>query len=149
MSDIWSTETSSQTGWTQPAESETNAGPEKWNSAPASAPNSQIAVGCSCDYSSFICIQPTAVDRVRVKMGLIFFGEDWSRDSLDDAIELFDKTMAEDKAILVELARGLKSRHHRVGPLAPADFEGPICDFYRYMNRIFASVTSEKDASSA
>jgi len=98
-----------------------------------------FAVGCSSDYSSFICIQPTAVNRVRVKMGLIFFGEDWSRDSLDGAIELFQKTMAEDKAILVELARGLKSRHHRAGPLAPADFEGPICDFYRYMNRIFAS----------
>ena len=97
-----------------------------------------FAVGCSSDYSSFICLQPATVDSVRVKMGLIFFGEDWPRDALDGAIELFHKTMAEDKAILVELARGLRSRHHRAGPLAPADFEGPISDFYRYMNRVLA-----------
>ena len=97
-----------------------------------------FAVGCSGDYSSFICLQPATVDSVRVKMGLIFFGEDWPRDALDGAIELFHKTMAEDKAILVELARGLRSRHHRAGPLAPADFEGPISDFYRYMNRVLA-----------
>ena len=97
-----------------------------------------FAVGCSSDYSSFICLQPATVDSVRVKMGLIFFGEDWPRDALDGASELFHKTMAEDKAILVELARGLRSRHHRAGPLAPADFEGPISDFYRYMNRVLA-----------
>ena len=33
-----------------------------------------LAVGCASDYSSFICIQPESVDRVRVKQGLIFFG---------------------------------------------------------------------------
>jgi phenylpropionate dioxygenase-like ring-hydroxylating dioxygenase large terminal subunit len=94
-----------------------------------------FAVGCSGDYSSFICFQPVAVDRVRVKMGLIFFGTDWPQSTVDWAIELFHKTMAEDKTVLVDLARGLRSRHHRAGPLAPADFEGTIVDFYKYMGR--------------
>ena len=94
-----------------------------------------LAVGCAGDYSSFICIQPEAADRVRVKLGLIFFGPDWPQSRVDWAVDLFQKTMAEDKTILVDLARGLKSRHYRNGPLAPANFEGPILDFYRYMNR--------------
>jgi phenylpropionate dioxygenase-like ring-hydroxylating dioxygenase large terminal subunit len=92
-----------------------------------------FAVGCAADYSSFICLQPEAVDRVRVKMGLILFGPDWPEDAVARAVELFQQTMAEDKAVLLDLARGLRSRHHRPGPLAPADFEGPILDFYRYM----------------
>jgi phenylpropionate dioxygenase-like ring-hydroxylating dioxygenase large terminal subunit len=94
-----------------------------------------FAVGCASDYSSFICLQPAAVDRVRVKMGLIFFGPDWPQETVDAAVALFQKTMAEDKAVLVDMARGLQSRHHAPGPLAPADFEGPLLDFYRYMGR--------------
>ena len=94
-----------------------------------------LAVGCSSDYSSFICIQPELVDRVRVKLGLIFFGPDWPQSTVDWAVDLFQKTMAEDKIVLVDLARGLRSRHHQTGPLAPADYEGPIWDFYKYMNR--------------
>ncbi len=94
-----------------------------------------FGVGCSSDYSSFICVQPETVERARVKMGLIFFGDDWPQSAVDRAIELFDKTMAEDKAILVGLNEGLKSRHYETGPLAPRDFEGPIWDFYRYIAR--------------
>ena len=33
------------------------------------------------------------------------------------------------------LQQGLKSRHFNGGPLATADHEGPILDFYRYMAR--------------
>ena len=94
-----------------------------------------LAVGCAGDYSSFLCIQPETVDRVRVKIGLIFFGSNWPQSGVDWAVDLFQKTMAEDKTVLVELARGLKSRHYHSGPMGPADCEGPIWDFYRYMNR--------------
>jgi hypothetical protein len=41
--------------------------------------------------------------------------------------------MAEDKAVLIRLMRGLNSHHHWPGPLAPADLEGPVLDFYRYI----------------
>lgn len=109
-----------------------------------------FAVGCASDYSSFICIQPESIDRVRVKQGLIFFGPDWPQATVDWAVDLFQKTMAEDKAVLVSLAAGLKSRHYEPGPLAPADCEGPIWDFYGYMNRrVGAALAAAAAARSA
>jgi phenylpropionate dioxygenase-like ring-hydroxylating dioxygenase large terminal subunit len=91
--------------------------------------------GCAGDYSSFLCVQPETVDRVRVKLGLIFYGENWPRETVDVAVKLFNDTMAEDKQVLVDMMRGMASHHHQAGPLAPADFEGPVLDFYRYYNR--------------
>jgi hypothetical protein len=94
-----------------------------------------LVVGCAGDYSSFLCIQPDAVDRVRVKMGLIFFGADWPKDRVDWAVDLFQRTMEEDKAVLLRLMQGLNSRFHQPGPLARADLEGPTWDFYKYLHR--------------
>lgn len=94
-----------------------------------------LVVGCAGDYSSFLCIQPEAIDRVRVKMGLVFFGQDWPQDRVDWAVELFKRTMSEDKTVLRTLVQGLSSMHYRPGPLARADYEGPTLDFYRYLHR--------------
>ncbi|MBS0577747.1 MAG: aromatic ring-hydroxylating dioxygenase subunit alpha [Proteobacteria bacterium] len=94
-----------------------------------------FAVGCAADYSSFMCIQPESVDRVRMKLGLIFYGSEWPPESVTRAVELYQQTMAEDKTILVGLAQGLRSRHYERGPLAGAALEGPVWDFYRYLNR--------------
>ncbi len=102
-----------------------------------------LAVGGAGDYSSFLCIQPEAVDRVRVKLGLIFFGETWQQPQVDRAVELFQDTMQEDKDVLVNLQRGQNSRFHEVGPLAPADFEGPIWDFYQYLGRMLGPTLSK------
>ena len=98
-----------------------------------------LVVGCASDYSSFLCLQPETVDRVRVKMGLIFFGADWPPEKVDWAVQLFQRTMAEDKAVLLRLMRGLRSRHYQPGPLAPADFEGSVCDFYTYLHKKLGS----------
>jgi len=109
-----------------------------------------LVVGCAGDYSSFLCIQPESVDRVRVKMGLVFFGADWPKDRIDWAVDLFQRTMAEDKAVLVQLMRGLNSRFHRPGPLARADLEGPTWDFYKYLHRrLGAAMTSTSSALSS
>jgi phenylpropionate dioxygenase-like ring-hydroxylating dioxygenase large terminal subunit len=94
-----------------------------------------LVVGCAGDYSSFLCIQPDAVDRVRVKMGLVFFGDHWPKERIDWAVDLFQRTMGEDKAVLVQLMQGLNSRYQRPGPLARADYEGPTWDFYKYLHR--------------
>lgn len=91
--------------------------------------------GCGGDYSSFICVQPETADRVRAKMGLIFYGDEWPQSAIDRAVDLFNETMTEDKAILVDLMCGMASRDHQRGPLAPADFEGNVLDFYRYYSR--------------
>ena len=94
-----------------------------------------LVVGGASDYSSFISLQPESAGRVRAKMGLIFYGDDWPQGAIDQAVELFQKTMAEDKEVLAALKRGLDSRHYAEGPLAPADYEGPIWDFYQYLAR--------------
>ncbi len=94
-----------------------------------------LVVGCAADYSSFICLQPEAIDRVRAKIGLIFFGSDWTQEVVDRAVDLFKLTMAEDKTVLVNLRRGLTSQFYENGPLAAADLEGSVVDFYRYMGR--------------
>ena len=91
--------------------------------------------GCGGDYSSFICVQPESTDRVRAKLGLIFYGDVWPQSAVDHAVKLFNETMAEDKTVLVDLMRGMQSEHHARGPLAPADFEGPVLDFYRFYSR--------------
>lgn len=94
-----------------------------------------LVSGCSGDYSSFICVQPEAVDRVRVKMGLMFFGDTWQQSDVDYAVKLFHGYMAEDKEVLANMVRGHASRHYSRGPLAPADFEGPVLDFYRFYSK--------------
>ena len=94
-----------------------------------------LVSGCGGDYSSFICVQPESIDRVRAKLGLIFYGEGWTKERVDHAVDLFNATMAEDKTVLVDLMRGMASKHHARGPLAPADFEGPVLDFYRYYSK--------------
>jgi choline monooxygenase len=82
-----------------------------------------------------------------VKMGLVFFGADWPQDRIDWAVDLFQRTMAEDKTVLLQLMRGLNSRYHQVGPLAPADLEGSVSDFYRYLDsKLRASMASASAA---
>lgn len=94
-----------------------------------------LVVGIGSDYSSFICLQPDGPSRVRAKMGLYFFGDDWPRESVDEAVRLFHETMAEDKDVLVKLQKALGSRYYEPGPLAPPDMEGTCRDFHQYLAR--------------
>jgi hypothetical protein len=54
--------------------------------------------------------------------------------------------MAEDKRALAGVMRGLASSRHQAGPLAPADFEGPVLDFYRYCGRRLVDVLADQGA---
>ena len=97
-----------------------------------------LCVGVGSDYSSFLCLRPETPDRVRVKTGLIFHGEDWREADVERAIELFEQTMAEDEQVLERVQQGLGSRFHAPGPLAARDLEGTIWDFYQYLGRRLA-----------
>lgn len=105
-----------------------------------------LVSGCSGDYSSFICVQPEAIDRTRVKMGLLFFGDTWKQSDVDHAVHLFHQYMGEDKDMLAAMVRGLNSRHYGKGPLSPADFEGTVLDFYRYYSRRMQGVLAAAGA---
>lgn len=102
-----------------------------------------LAVGIGSDYSSFLCLRPLGPTRVSVKMGLIFQGEHWSKQDVDNAIELFQRTMEEDKQVLLRVQQGLGSRFHEPGPLASRDLEGTIWDFYQYLSRKQATVSKK------
>ncbi len=94
-----------------------------------------LAIGIGSDYSSFLCLRPLSPARVEVKLGLMFFGDDWAQPEVDRAIELFQQTMDEDKQVLSRVQQGLASRSYVPGPLAGRDLEGTIRDFYRYLSR--------------
>lgn len=94
-----------------------------------------LVVGGASDYSSFICIEPATTSSIRVKLGLFFFGDSWSDAQVDNAIDLFQRTMAEDKIVLEQIGRGLRSAHYKPGPLAPAAYEGNVLDLHQYIAR--------------
>ena len=94
-----------------------------------------LAVGIGSDYCSFLCLRPLDPARVRVKMGLFFHGDGWTRADIDDAVDLFRRTMEEDKEVLLRVQQGLESRLHQPGPLASRHLEGTIWDFYQYLSR--------------
>lgn len=94
-----------------------------------------LVAGCASDYSSFICVQPESVDRVRLKLGLMFFGDRWTDDDIETAAKLFQETNAEDREVLIGITRGHASARHAPGPLAPAAYEGTLHDFYRHLAR--------------
>ena len=105
-----------------------------------------LVVGGASDYSSFICIEPVATDSVRVKLGLFFFGDTWTDRAVDHAVELFQRTMEEDKVVLEALGRGLRSTYYRPGPLAPAAYEGCILDLHQYIARKLGMVARGSDS---
>ena len=84
---------------------------------------------------TYLYIQPDTVDTVRVKRGIAFADPAISNDSLENAVDLFEQTMAEDKIQLANLRQGLHSRSVTTAPLAPANFEGNVLDFYQYLAR--------------
>ena len=58
-----------------------------------------LAAGGAADYSpSSACSETPTGSASRV--GLYFYGDHWSQDEIDHAVEPFERTMAEDKAML-------------------------------------------------
>jgi phenylpropionate dioxygenase-like ring-hydroxylating dioxygenase large terminal subunit len=80
-------------------------------------------------------IQPLAVDRIHVRWTLSTYGDQLTADELEERIALWQEINREDREKLEKMQRALSSRHALSGPLAPADFEGTISDFHRYLAR--------------
>lgn len=80
-------------------------------------------------------LQPRAVDRVGVRWTMSVRAGDLTRDEIDQRIALWQAVNREDRDKLERLQQALGSRHTPSGPLAPANFEGTIWDFYRYLAR--------------
>ena len=91
-------------------------------------------IGLAADYSSFLCVQPEGTQRVRLKFGLLFWGE-WPQEAIDRAVALNDAIMAEDRMVLESVGKGLRSAHHATGPLADAHLEGTLLDLFQHVGR--------------
>jgi len=72
---------------------------------------------------------------VKVKRGIAFLDRDIHAAELKTAVDLFERTMVEDMHQLTRLQKGLKSKSAETAPLAPADYEGNVWDFYQYLGR--------------
>ncbi|QEW20889.1 Benzene 1,2-dioxygenase subunit alpha [Marinibacterium anthonyi] len=84
-------------------------------------------------------IQPLAVDRIRVRWTLSTHDEELTQDELKARIALWHEVNREDREKLERMQVALCSRHAPSGPLAPADLEGTIKDFYGYLSRMTGS----------
>lgn len=84
---------------------------------------------------TYLYLQPDTADTVKVKRGIAFLNRDIQAAELKAAVDLFERTMAEDMCQLTWLQKGLKSNSAQIAPLAPADYEGNVWDFYQYLAR--------------
>lgn len=91
--------------------------------------------GTAGHLATYICLMPLSVGRVRAKLGMIATPGAMSEAQCDEAIDLFLRTMAEDKVQLLNVMRGLASSHYQPAPLAGKDYEGTLWDFYHYLAR--------------
>ncbi|MEM7190563.1 MAG: aromatic ring-hydroxylating dioxygenase subunit alpha [Pseudomonadota bacterium] len=91
-----------------------------------------LVVGLGPNTATFMSLLPDGPDRVRVKWDNIYrpgMSEEGAKMRYDFAASF----NAEDKARLEDMQIGLHSRWATGGPLAPADYEGTIWDFYQWI----------------
>lgn len=87
----------------------------------------------------YLIVRPIDADTVGVKWGLAGNIDDPNHPDVIRYRDLCFAFNAEDREQLEGVQKGLKTRHFKSGPLAPADFEGTIWDFYQYMASKLAS----------
>ena len=87
----------------------------------------------------FMSITPTGAESLQTTWGVLarpelfdLIAADGSSSEARARLEFAASFNAEDKARLLSVQRGLKSRFSSGGPLAPPDYEGTIWDFYHY-----------------
>lgn len=87
----------------------------------------------------YLLVRPIDADTVGVKWGLAGNIADPEHPDVIRYRDLCFAFNAEDREQLEGVQKGMKTRHFQSGPLAPADFEGTIWDFYQYMAKKLGS----------
>ena len=98
-------------------------------------PNLLVAV--ATHYTLFLCVRPAGTDAVDIRWGVTGFSNDPEAQNVKDYVALCEAFNAEDREKLEALTLAQKSRYYTPGPLAPANFEGTIWDFYNYIAKRF------------
>ena len=81
----------------------------------------------------YLLVRPIDADTVGVKWGIAGNIDDPNHPDVIRYRDLCFAFNAEDKEQLEGVQKGMKTRYLKSGPLAPADYEGTIWDFYQYM----------------
>ena len=81
----------------------------------------------------YMSLQPQSVDAVKIRWGAACYEDNLDQAEIDNRLQLWHTINKEDRLKLERLQLGLKSSHTGTGPLAPADYEGTIWDFYNYL----------------
>ena len=81
-----------------------------------------------------LCLQPRGVGEVANRVTMSSFVSDPAQ-APASRLEDYDKIMAEDRAQLVLVRRGLKSHYVKPNRLGPPDLEGTVWDMLQYMAR--------------
>ncbi|WP_350334180.1 aromatic ring-hydroxylating oxygenase subunit alpha [Coralliovum pocilloporae] len=89
-----------------------------------------------------LSLKPEAVDKVRVRWTMSMHPNDIANGSVDRHIALWTEVNREDREKLEAMQSGLASSTAHSGPLAPADLEGTIWDFYQYLSEHVEDVES-------
>ena len=97
----------------------------------------------------YLMVRPIDADTVGVKWGLAGNIDDPNHPDVIRYRDLCFAFNAEDREQLEGVQKGMKTRHFKSGPLAPADFEGTIWDFYQYMASKLASDATPAGAQQA
>jgi len=105
-------------------------------------------VGLGSHAMFFLQLQPRGVNKVHARLGISIFDDDLPAAEVDQMSEFFEHVMLEDKVQLEALFKGLSSRFHKPGVLAPRDYEGTVLDYYRYMDTLLNTSSANKMASS-
>ncbi|MEM0921867.1 MAG: aromatic ring-hydroxylating dioxygenase subunit alpha [Pseudomonadota bacterium] len=81
----------------------------------------------------YMALTPTGPESVETRWGVIGRQEIFAGGEAEARLAFAEAFNAEDKARLIDMQKGLASRFATGGPLAPADYEGTIWDFYGYL----------------
>jgi phenylpropionate dioxygenase-like ring-hydroxylating dioxygenase large terminal subunit len=93
-----------------------------------------LVVSQSPNFLAYMSLQPDGPDQVRVRWGTAIYDKAAVPQSkIDRFVDFWNAINSEDHAQLIRLQQGLKSRYGSSGPLAPADLEGTLWDFYQYL----------------
>ena len=98
-----------------------------------------FVVSYAPDITIFLCLQPKTVDEVAIRWGITGYAIDPHASEVTEYVSFCNDFNAEDRAKLEAVQRGLKSRFYTPGPLAPANYEGTVWDFYQFMASRLAS----------
>ena len=103
-----------------------------------------LVVGMATNFTLFMCVRPLGVDKVGIRWGVAGLKDDPNDEAVAKYVQLCRDFNIEDREKLETLQDALNTKTYHGGPLAPADFEGTIWDFIRYVgSRLGADVTLE------